>query len=137
MHPKKFFLVVALSLSFIGTTSTSTKAQSLSDLDGNAFLMHPRTGQFLGNVSSDRFDDQSICNPYGTYGSKYQEMSLWNKYGDYGSPYSNVSAYNSRAQYPPILYLKNGQALAVVSVSSKWEPVIHPGALLGVICGQR
>jgi hypothetical protein len=137
MPLKNTALVVALSLIFIGTTSTSTKAQSLSDLDGNAFLMHPRTGQFLGNVSSDRFDEQSICNTYGTYGSKYEERSIWNNYGDYGSPYSNVSAYNRRAQYPPILYLKNGQALALVSVNSNWERVIHPGALLGVICGQR
>ncbi|RCJ22953.1 hypothetical protein A6770_29070 [Nostoc minutum NIES-26] len=136
MQPKQTALILVLTVGFLSVT-TPSKAQSLSDLDGNAFLANPSTGQFLGNVSSDRYDDESICNSYGTYGSRYEELSVLNNYGDYGSRYSNYSAYNPRAQYPPFLYLKNGQPLAVVSVNSNWERVIHPGALFGVICGQR
>ncbi len=133
----KTALVFAFALGFLGITNTMSKAQSLSDLDGNAFLLHPKTGQFLGNVSSDRYDRDSICNPYGTYGSQYQRISIWNQYGDYGSPYSNYSAYNSRANNPPLIYLANGQPLAVISTSENWKRVIHPGALFGVICGNR
>ncbi|WP_334828628.1 hypothetical protein [Nostoc sp.] len=63
-------------------------------------------------------------------------MSIQNSYGDYGSSYSDFSAYNPRAQYPPQLYLSNGELLAVVSVNPNWKG-IHPGVLFGVICGQR
>jgi hypothetical protein len=133
----KAALVFAFALGFLGITNTMSKAQSLSDLDGNAFLLHPKTGQFLGNVSSDRYDDNSICNPYGTYGSRYESISILNQYGDYGSRYSDYSAYNSRANYPPLIYLANNKPLAVISTSPKWKQVIHPGALFGVICGNR
>lgn len=136
MQPKQTALVLALTLGLIGGVTTPSKAQSLSDLDGNAFLGNPQTGKFLGIVSSNRYDEKSICNPYDTYGSKYEELSIHNSYGDYGSRYSDFSAYNPRAQYPPQLYLSNGEVLAIVSVNPKWEG-IHPGVLFGVICEQR
>ncbi|MEQ9356402.1 MAG: hypothetical protein RIG63_24725 [Coleofasciculus chthonoplastes F3-SA18-01] len=61
--------------------ATPSSAQSLSDLDGNAFLYHPVTDQFLGVVSSDRYDGNSICNPYGDYGSQYSDLSIRSQYG--------------------------------------------------------
>ncbi|MBE9058868.1 hypothetical protein [Sphaerospermopsis sp. LEGE 08334] len=48
----KAALVFAFVLGFLGITNTMSIAQSLSDLDSNAFLLNPKTGQFLGNVSS-------------------------------------------------------------------------------------
>jgi len=51
-------------------------------------------GDFLGNVNSNRFDPNSIANPYGTYGSKYSPNSINNPYGTYGSPYSSSGSRN-------------------------------------------
>lgn len=124
---------VAALLTGVALPST---AQSLSDLDGNAFLFNPKTQQFLGVISSVRYGDKSICNPYGNFGSKYSGLSVFNRYGEYGSRYSDFSAYNPRAEYPPVLVSSNGEPLAVVSVNPRWEG-IHPGALFGVICEQR
>ena len=132
-------LLLSLGMTFILGNASPSMALSWSDLDGNAYIRNPVTNQPLGVVSSNRYDDNSICNPYGDYGSKYSDISIMDKYGDYGSKYSNFSAYNSQAEYPPLLYwIDNHQPIAVISVSSKWgEDSIHPGALFGTICGQR
>ncbi len=135
---KRTALLLSLAVALIGGVATPSTAQSLSDLDGNAFLGHPSTHQFLGSISSNRYDSDSICNRYGNYGSKYSALSVLNRYANYGSQYSDVSAYNLRAEEPPILYLNNNEPIAVVSVSPKWgENGIHPGVLFGVICGQQ
>lgn len=143
----KVFLVNKATQRFVTTTvsvvalgglvATPTLAQSLSDLDGNAFLYNPVTEQFLGIVSSDRYHKDSICNPYGDYGSRYSDKSVLHPYGDYGNRYSDTSAYNLRASEPPIVYLANKQPIAVLSKNSKFENRIDPGALFGVICDQR
>ena len=125
--------VVALG----GLAATPTLAQSLSDLDGNAFLYNPVTQQFLGIVSSDRYHKDSICNPYGDYGSRYSGTSVLYPYGDYGNRYSDTSAYNPRASEPPVLYLADNQPIAVLSKNPGFKNRIDPGALFGAMCDQR
>ncbi len=134
---KMKFLTAAISASaLLMSAPLPGSAEGLSDLDGNAFIFNPKTQQFLGVISSDRYSDKSICNRYGDYGSKYSDLSLLSQYGDYGSRYSDFSAYNPRAEYPPIIISSDGEPLAVVSVNSKWEG-IHPGSLFGIFCEQR
>lgn len=135
MRIKILTAVTSVAALLTGVALPST-AQSLSDLDGNAFLFNPTTKQFLGNISSDRLDERSICNSIGDYGSRISDLSLLNRIGDYGSQISDFSAYNPNAQYPPVIVLNNWEPIAVVSVNPRWEG-IHPGALFGVICGQR
>jgi len=60
-------------------------------------------GKYLGNLSSNQYDPNSIANPYGRYGSPYQADSVNNPYGRYGSPYSNQSANNPYATQAPIV----------------------------------
>ena len=36
--------------------------------------------KFIGCLDCGRYDSDSICNEYGTYGSKYSSSSPWNKY---------------------------------------------------------
>ena len=50
-------------------------------------------GQFRGNINSNRFDPDSIANPYGQYGSPYSPDSINNPYGA-GSPYRQDSPRN-------------------------------------------
>ena len=60
-------------------------------------------GKYLGNLSSNPYDPNSVSNPYGTYGSPYSPNSIRNPYGQYGSPYSNTSPTNPYATQAPIL----------------------------------
>jgi hypothetical protein len=50
--------------------------------------------EYLGNLSANEFDQNSIANPFGA-GSPYSSNSVTNEFGIYGSPYSNQSATNS------------------------------------------
>ena len=60
-------------------------------------------GQYLGRLSANPYDSDSVSNPYGQYGSPYSPTSINNPYSQYGSPYSPISPNNPYATKPPIL----------------------------------
>jgi hypothetical protein len=45
-------------------------------------------GQYLGRLNANRFDPDSVANPYGRYGSRFSPDSINNPFGRWGSPYS-------------------------------------------------
>lgn len=47
--------------------------------------------QFLGLLSSNQYDPNSICNPNGIYGSSWSAMSIRAEYGMYGSEHGIFS----------------------------------------------
>lgn len=63
--------------------------------------LYSRDGKYLGNLSTNKYDPNSVNNPYGRYGSKYSSDSINNEYGRYGSPYSSESANNPYATNAP------------------------------------
>ena len=65
---------------------------------------------FLGCYDCSKYESDSICNKYGTYGSKYSSESIWNKYGTYGSKYSSSSPWNkySSGDDVPVLVDRRG-----------------------------
>ena len=58
-------------------------------------------GTYLGVLSGNRYDPNSVSNPYGKYGSRYSPTSINNPYSTYGSPYSPNSATNPYATQAP------------------------------------
>jgi hypothetical protein len=66
------------------------------------YLVSPN-GQYLGNLNSNRYDPNSVSNPYGQYGSQYSPNSINNPYGQYGSPYSPSSPNNPYATQAPMI----------------------------------
>lgn len=68
-------------------------------------LADRQTGKYLGNLSANQYDPNSVNNPYGRYGSQYSPDSVNNPYGRYGSRYSNDSPNNPYATNPPAVYL--------------------------------
>jgi hypothetical protein len=86
-------------------------------------------GKFLGIISSNRFDAESIANPYGEHGSKYSALSIFNQYGDYGSPYAEYSPWNPYSQKPPLILATDGTRyfLTKNSVLSGIDPSIIRG----------
>lgn len=63
-------------------------------------LVSPQ-GKYLGNLNSNQYDQNSVSNPYGRYGSEYSQDSINNQYGQYGSQYSNDSVNNPYATNAP------------------------------------
>lgn len=49
--------------------------------------------QFLGCMTCDDDEPNSIWSPLNDYGSTHKAMSIWNKNGVYGSKKSNYSPY--------------------------------------------
>lgn len=70
---------------------------------GNSPIIVAPDGQFLGNANSNRYDPNSISNPYGQYGSRYSPNSVNNPYGQYGSPYGQHSPNNPYSTEPPVI----------------------------------
>lgn len=64
---------------------------------------------YLGCLNCNAFDNNSIWNAYGTYGSKYNTTSIWNKYGTYGSEYNSLSPWNRYSLTPPVVVDKTGK----------------------------
>jgi hypothetical protein len=67
-------------------------------------LKDRQTGKYLGNLSANPYDPNSVSNPYGRYGSSYSADSINNPYGQYGSRYSNDSPNNPYATNAPGIY---------------------------------
>lgn len=59
----------------------------------NSPQLYDNQGQFRGNLNANRYDPDSVANPYGRYGSKYSPDSVNNPYGA-GSPYRQDSPNN-------------------------------------------
>jgi len=70
--------------------------------------------QYLGKLSLNRYDSESISNEYGIYGSKYASTSIFNTYGIYGSKYSSLSPNNPYTNTPPIIFL-HGQRFSYLT----------------------
>ena len=87
---KKLLAVCAL-----GAASLCAQAPSIYSGDGE--------WKYLGRLSSNTLDPDSISNPLGRYGSPLSPDSVNNPLGRYGSPLSPSSARNPLATQAPII----------------------------------
>jgi hypothetical protein len=82
----KIIAILAVALAISG--SATAHAQNLNlNLNQNPYgnssnspRLYAPDGQFLGNVNANRYDPDSIANPYGQYGSPYSPNSVHNPY---------------------------------------------------------
>lgn len=65
---------------------------------GTSPKLYDSEGGFRGNLNANRYDPDSVANPYGRYGSKYSPDSITNPYGQYGSRYGAESPNNPYGQ---------------------------------------
>ena len=91
-------------------------------------------GTYLGRVTSNPYDSESICNIYGTYGSSYGS-GIFNTYGTHGGSYSLTGAYNRQAQKPPAL-IENNKIVGFVTKNPRFRGRIDPDILKATICDQ-
>lgn len=79
------------------------------------------TPVYLGKLSSNKYDLDSVSNPYGQYGSRYSLKSINNPYGQYGSPYSTKSINNPYTNGGPKLIAQDGTYLGRLN-SNEYDP---------------
>lgn len=84
----------------------------LRAIDGQAQLW-ANNGQFLGLLSSNQYDPNSICNPNGIYGSSCSATSIRAEYSMYGGEYGMHSPYNPYCLNPPVIFYRNQRVLVV------------------------
>ena len=102
----------------------------LSDLDYlEGALLMADDGTFLGLVTRNPFDENSLSNQFGSYGSRYSSTSSFNPYGQYGSPYGSHSPFNENTSTPP-RFMKDGNILAYFTVNHNISPRVEPHRLL-------
>jgi hypothetical protein len=86
--------------------------RDLIALDGKLELS-ARDGRFLGLLSSNRSDPNSIINP-NTYGNSNYINSIHYKHGIYGGEYGRHSPYNRYCLCPPVIIFQQ-QYLGIVT----------------------
>ena len=89
-----------------------------------SFLL-AQDGQFLGILSSNKYQSDSVMNQYGSYGSKYSSTSIFNRYGQYGSPYASYSPFNPYTSTPPQVILR-GQWVGLLTTNKFLQNRLDP-----------
>ena len=95
---RPFFQVVLVCVFLLMGLSSNAKALELYLFGGKDYTV------FLGCLTCNKYDGNSIWNKYGKYGSKYSGLSIWNPYGTYGSKYSTYSPWNRYSQSAPGIF---------------------------------
>lgn len=91
---------------------------------GESFIQ-AQDGVFLGKLTPNQFDSESIFNKFGTYGNKFSQTTFLNKFSPYGQQFSQLSAYNSMASSPPQIFHK-GQFVGYLTKNMRLSPRIDP-----------
>ncbi|HEX7869854.1 MAG TPA: hypothetical protein VF455_07045, partial [Chryseobacterium sp.] len=76
---------------------------------GESFII-ANDGTFLGSLTPNQFDQKSIFNEFGPYGSQFSQTSIFNQFCPYGGQFSQLSPFNQFSQTPPKVYLKGNLA---------------------------
>jgi hypothetical protein len=90
-------------------------------------------GQYLGLISCNGYDADSIFNSFGTYGSPFSSRSIWNEFGRYGGEFGRYSPFNRFTSTPPYIFA-NGRFVAYLTQDGLQSPKVTPVDLI-VACG--
>lgn len=83
---------------------------------------------YLGKLTTNEFDTDSIYNEFGSFGSEFSQTSIWNEFSTYGSELSSKSAFNDLAPSPPIIVFK-GKIIGYLTTNTVKTNAIAPNAL--------
>ncbi len=83
---------------------------------GESYLV-AADGAFLGKLTLNTFDSQSIFSVFGPYGSKFSQTSIFNDFSKYGGTFSQMSPFNKFSKNPPKLYIR-GQHVGYLTINT-------------------
>lgn len=90
-------------------------------------------GTYLGLATSDQFGADSVCNEFGTYGSKFQTNSIFNEFGTYGSEFQTQSAYSQFTSTPPALVCPGPNTIIGYVTKGLKAPAVDPDNLCATL----
>lgn len=122
-------VTVPLVASYVGPTSVPELVAAIRR--GRAIIVADN-GTFLGKVTSNVADAQSVLNQQGMFGSATSEFSLMNPKTRFTRADSDQSVTNPGATRPPKLFF-DGNLLAYVTENAKLKPRIRLADVLGVL----
>lgn len=88
---------------------------------------------FLGKLTTNEFEKDSIFNQFGEFGSKYSQKSIWNEFGPYGSKFSSYSPWNKFTSTPPLIVDKSGTVVGRLSLNNFIKGAINPYELYKIL----
>lgn len=124
----------AEACALLTTLSGSTAPSTGSLLDCRSLegaIIVAQDGQYLGKITSNQFDSDSIINRFGDYGSRFSSTSIRNEFSDYGGKFGSNSPYNRFAD-PPLI-IQDRVTVAYLTVSSLWTPRVDPDGLIACL----
>jgi len=81
---------------------------------------------YLGKLTANDLDTDSIYNEFGTYGSKFSTTSIWNEFGTYGGKFSLQSSFNDFATEPPIILDGDGNITGYLTTNKNIQGAVSP-----------
>lgn len=116
-----------ITINSSGSSPTTSDSSSEQTKIKAPLTIHSSDGKtYLGKLTADEYDTDSIFNEFGTYGSKYETDSIMNEYGKYGSKYENTSAFNNYATKPPIILDGDGSIVGYLTTNTSIDGGISP-----------
>ena len=78
--------------------------------------------KYLGKITKNQFDSESIWNEFGEYGNDIDIDTIWCNVGTYGGSVSMYSSSATLATHPPKIYDKNGNFVAYLTENTAKYP---------------
>jgi len=72
---------------------------------------------YLGTLTTNKFDTESVFNEFGIYGSEFSSKSIYNEFGTFGSEFSIYSPFNEFTSKPPLIIDADGNVVGRLSVN--------------------
>jgi hypothetical protein len=107
---------------------TAAAAIDFASLEGA--LLIAEDGQFLGKITTNAIDSQSLLNNLGRYGSELSSTSIFNELSRYGGEIARLSPFNSITSTPPRIF-KGNAFVGYLTTNRTKSPRIDPHALIG------
>lgn len=131
----RWFIRTALTLLGSEHPTGVARSSGFEHLEGAVIVADD--GQFLGKITRNCVDGQSLGNQVGRYGSLVSSTSIFNEVGRYGGPVSRMSPFNPVTSVPPRV-MRGNQFFGYLTVNQVRSPRIDPHMLIGwirSICG--
>lgn len=90
----------------------------------NVYYIYSDDGknQYLGKITTNSFDAESIWNTVSKYGNNVNINNIWNNVGTYGNSTSMYSTSATLATHPPKIYDSNGNFVAYLTENTAKYP---------------
>ena len=109
---------------------SSAKTTYESDTHGSLKLVADDLDRtYLGSLSTNKLDSDSIFNEFGTYGNKFSSKSIWDEFGFYGGKFSAYSPFNEFTAMPPLIEDSEGNILGRLTVNKFVTGAVDPSLI--------